>query len=161
MFRYTYSCASYAIFWHVALLCVANAVLQDTQDPQWRPYFMLCVNSYSDLFGAFRVAEGIIRDLLSIAVAQGSMGGAEARALAQSVQARGIHHTDIGRISTSFVVDLELAMTDRDAAQLKILSENFDDLTLFDEFLAADPIEVGKSLQLPDPGGGGGRSRIE
>ncbi|POR32983.1 Nitrogen assimilation transcription factor nirA [Tolypocladium paradoxum] len=158
VFRHTYSCASYAIFWHVALLCVANAVLQDTQDPQWRPYFMLCVNSYAVLFGAFRVAEGIVRGLLSIAVSQGSMRGAEARALAQSVQARGIHHTDIGRISTSFVVDLKLAITDRDAAQLEILSNNFDDLTLFDEFIAVEPAQLDKSLKLPDAGGG---SRIE
>jgi hypothetical protein len=137
MFRATYPCAHYAIFWHVALLHVANAVLHDTRDSQWRAYFNLCVDSYADLFGAFRVAEGIVRGLLSVALRQGIVSGVEAQAYLSRVHANGVHHTSLENISASFVVDLKLAVMDHDAAQLDTLAKNFDDLALFDEFTFA------------------------
>ncbi|KAB5518105.1 hypothetical protein GE09DRAFT_915955, partial [Coniochaeta sp. 2T2.1] len=67
-FRDTYTCSSYAIFWYTALLYVANAALEDAEDSQWRSYFNLCLTSYAELFGTFRMAEGIVRSLLYIAL---------------------------------------------------------------------------------------------
>ncbi|PWI64680.1 hypothetical protein PCL_08689 [Purpureocillium lilacinum] len=134
VFRYTHPCASYAILWHVALLHVANAVMQDTKDPQWRAYFMLCMNSYADLCGAFRVVEGIVTSLLSIALRLRITNASEARALVARVHAKGGHDTDTQRITASFVIDLDLAVTDRQGAQLESLYQSFDDLTLFQEF---------------------------
>jgi len=55
-FRRAYACASYAAFWHIGLLHIANGAVRDTRDPQWRAYFLLCVTCYTDLYGAFRVA---------------------------------------------------------------------------------------------------------
>ena len=108
--------------------------MQDTKDPQWRAYFMLCMNSYADLCGAFRVVEGIVTSLLSIALRLRITSASEARALVARVHAKGGHDPDTQRITASFVIDLNLAVTDRQGAQLESLYQSFDDLTLFQEF---------------------------
>lgn len=105
----------------------------DAKDPQWRAYFMLCVNSYADLFGAFRVVEGIVTSLLSMALRLRITDASEARALLARVHAKG-KHIDTQRITASFVVDLNLAVTNRDGARLDSLCSGFDDLALFQEF---------------------------
>ncbi|KAH8904140.1 hypothetical protein BR93DRAFT_169665 [Coniochaeta sp. PMI_546] len=135
-FRDTYSCSSYAIFWHMALLYVANAALEDINDTQWRAYFNLCVTSYADLFGTFRVPEGIVRSLLSIALRKGMMSGEEAQGALERVAAKkGRPYPVVKPTSSGFVVDLNLAVTDREGAQLEPLNELFDSLRLFNEFI--------------------------
>ncbi len=141
-FRNTYACSSYAIFWHMALLYVANAALEDVNDPQWRAYFNLCLTSYADLFGSFRVAEGIVRSLLSIALRKGMMSGEEVQAALQRVNAKGRRYPVAKPTTSGFVVDLNLAVTDRERAQLEPLNELFDTMRLFNEFI--DP-EVSES----------------
>jgi hypothetical protein len=141
-FQGTYGCSSYAIFWHMALLYVANAALEDVSDPQWRAYFNLCVTSYGELYGNFRVAEGIIRSLLTIALCKGMMGGAEAVAILERVMAPksrvALPVAKLGSGAGGFVVDLNLAMTDRDGAQLVPLDELFDTLCLFNDFIETE-----------------------
>ncbi len=139
VFRHTYPCASYAVFWHFALLHVANAVLQDTADPEWHDYFTFCLDSYADLFCGFRVAVGIVKSLLNIALRLNVMKMVEAQELISRVRDKGRHHTQLNSISASFVVDLNLAVTDHEAAQLVSLGENFDDITLFHELLEMEP----------------------
>ncbi|OIW25547.1 hypothetical protein CONLIGDRAFT_621354 [Coniochaeta ligniaria NRRL 30616] len=147
-FRNTYDCSSYAIFWHMALLYVANAALEDINDPQWRAYFNLCLTSYGELFGSFRVAEGIVRSLLSIALRKGMMSGEEVQAALQRVNARKGRRDPVVKPTTSgFVVDLNLAVTDREGAQLEPLNELFDTMRLFNEFI--DP-EVTESPNVGD-----------
>jgi plasmid stability protein len=138
-------CAKYAILWHMAPLYVANAALHNTHDPRWREYFMICVDSYADLLGAFRVAAGIVKSLLAIAIRHGAMSAAEARIILNQVLTKGTHHADVDDITAAFVVDLDLAVTQPFAARLKALAGKFDDITLFDEFTTASV-----SLEMPD-----------
>jgi hypothetical protein len=138
-FRHTYGCSSYAIFWHMALLYVANAALEDISDPQWRAYFNLCVTSYGDLFGSFHVVEGIVRSLLSIALRKGMMSGTEASSILARATAKKSRTYPVVKLKSSgFVVDLNLAVTDRDGAQLAPLDELFDTLCLFNDFINTD-----------------------
>lgn len=139
LFRYKFACAPYAAFWHTALLHVANAVMQDTEDPQWRSYFVLCLDSYAELYSSFRIAGGIVKSLLSIALRLKAITVSEAHALLAQVSEKGLHHTDIDDISASFVVDLNLVYVDRVAAQLTSLNKAFDDLALFGEFTEIEP----------------------
>lgn len=122
----------------MALLYVANAALEDISDPHWRAYFTLCLNCYADLFGTFRVAGGIVRSLLSMALRKGMMNGGEAQALLQRVSNKGRDYEILTATSSGFVVDLNLAVTDRNAAQLEPLTELFDSLRLFHEFIHAE-----------------------
>ncbi|KAB5528009.1 hypothetical protein GE09DRAFT_975620 [Coniochaeta sp. 2T2.1] len=137
-FRDTYTCSSYAIFWHMALLYVANAALEDVNDPQWRPYFNLCVTSYGDLFGTFRVAEGIVRSLFYIALRKNMMTLPEVHAALQRLASKKGASAP-SPTTSGFVVDLNLAVTDREGAQLEPLNELFDDLRLFNEFMDIGP----------------------
>ena len=136
-FRSAYQCSSYTAFWHVALLYVGNAVLQDSSDPQWRQYLDLCVSGYADLYCAFRVAGGIAKSLLALAVRQGLITFVEAQALLSSVHAKGTHHALVERINTTFVVDLNTAVSHRDASLLERLADDFDGLVIFEEFTSA------------------------
>lgn len=135
VFRYTYPCARYSVFWHMALLDVANAALEDTSDAQWRAYFGLCVNCYADLFGAFPVAEGIVRSLLSMGLRDSTISAPEAQSFLHRVRSRGLHPSYLNPTTSTMVVDLKLATTDRNAAQLKAMADMFDSLTLFDQFI--------------------------
>src|SRR4051812_22413124 len=132
VFRATYPCKRYTIFWHIALLQVANAVLHDTEDPEWRTYLELCLDGYADLYYSFRVAGAIPRALLSIGLSQGVVSAVEAKALLNAVLLRATHR--IENVSATFIVDLDLAVAHRSAAQLETLTKNFDELTLFEEF---------------------------
>ncbi|KAK7985506.1 hypothetical protein PG996_005254 [Apiospora saccharicola] len=143
MFRSSYQCAGFTAFWHVALLYVGNAALEDSRDPQWRQYLDICVGGYADLYGAFRVAGGIAKSLLSLAVYRGLITMVEAQALLSSVHANGTHHISVEHITTTFVVDLNTAVSDRGAALLEQLADNFDGLAIFEEFTsAADFLET-------------------
>ena len=153
-FPYNYTCHNYAIFWHMALLYVANAALEDMDDPQWRSYFTLCLNCYADLFGTFRVAGGIVRSLLSIALRKGMMDGSEAQTLLQRVNDKSGDYETLKSISSGFVVDLNLAVTDRNAAQLEPLAELFDNLRLFHEFIDTEVPDAPGGIDSPLGGGG-------
>ena len=133
VFRATYPCKSYAIFWHVALLQVANAVLHNTADPDWRAYFNICLDGYADLYRSFRTAGAIAQALLSMAVTLGVVPGVEAKAMLGRVLLRATHRMD--DVNATFIVDLDLAVAHRSAAQLETLIRDFDELTLFDEFI--------------------------
>lgn len=134
VFRYTFACASYAAFWHVALMHVGNAALQCIEDPEWRSYFILCLDGYGDLFGAFPVAGAIAKSLLSMALRLSAITSSEARNLMARISEKGTHHPYTDQTSASFVVDLDLAVTDRAAAELAKLNNAFDDLVIFQEF---------------------------
>lgn len=140
----------------MALLYVANAALEDVNDPQWRAYFNLCVTSYADLFGTFRVPEGIVRSLLSIALRKGMISGEEAQGALERVTAKkGRSYPVVKPTSSGFVVDLNLAVTDREGAQLEPLNELFDILRLFNEFIDPEvrgPQNVRDADNKPIPG---------
>ncbi|KAK7971420.1 hypothetical protein PG989_016436 [Apiospora arundinis] len=136
-YRSAYQRSGYTAFWHVALLYVGNAVLQDSSDPQWRQYLDLCVGGYADLYCGFRVAGDIAKSLLALAVCRGLMTLAEAKALLSNVHANGTHHTLVERVNTTFVVDLSAAVSHRGDSVLERLADTFDGLAVFEEFTSA------------------------
>lgn len=126
----------------MALLYVANAALEDAKDPQWRAYFNLCLTSYAELFGSFCVTEGIVRSLLSIALRKSMMSGEEVQAALHRLKTkRSRRHPVLKPTSSGFVVDLDLAVTDREGAQLEPLNELFDTMRLFNEFIDPEVTE--------------------
>lgn len=128
----------------MALLYVANAALEDARDPQWRAYFNLCLTSYAELFGSFSVTEGIVRSLLSIALRKSMMSGEEVQAALHRLKTKigRRRHPVLKPTSSGFVVDLDLAVTDREGAQLEPLNELFDTMRLFNEFIDPDVSEM-------------------
>ncbi|TEA14572.1 Conidial development protein fluffy [Colletotrichum sidae] len=140
-FRCNYKSSSYTLLWQSALIYVANAVLHDTDDPEWRFYFLTCIYGYESLRPSYRIAEVISRGLLAMTLRDGDMSGPEARHLLQEMK-----DTDgndaAGDIRATFMVDLDLAMTDPEAARVENLAERFEDIALFRDFTTVDDDEA-------------------
>ncbi|KAM0321591.1 hypothetical protein ACHAQA_010017 [Verticillium albo-atrum] len=133
-YRSRYQSSTYTILWHTALMYVANAVLNDTGDPEWRFYFLHCIYAYESLRKSYRLAEAIGRALLSMTLRNGDMSGLEARAILQQLRLRGLDHP-AGVIRATFMGDLDLALTNPDEAKVEYLAEQFEGAALFQEFI--------------------------
>ena len=126
--------ATYSLFWHPAIMYVAIAVLKDTIDPEWRFYFLLCFRAYQNLYPCFLVVEGIMQGFLAIAVGSGSIDSAEASVLIQELRARRFSRKATDRSTGDFVLDLDLATVDRDAALINNLVDRFEEISAFIDF---------------------------
>lgn len=122
------------LYWHIALIYVANATLQDRDDPTWRFYFLMCVRGYQTLAPSFSIAERIAEGLLAMAVQKRAMTSAEACRIFRAVQVdRGERSVGKER-QGGFILDLDMAVTDPDGAQIDKLTADFEDIALFSEF---------------------------
>ncbi|GKT51660.1 uncharacterized protein ColSpa_11841 [Colletotrichum spaethianum] len=147
-YRQNYPESSYCFFWHSALLYLANAMLAEAKvtghGPEWRFYFRLCMTCYQTLYTSFRLAKGVTLSLLSMALEKGVMDIPQARAIRKDLGLRGKHHDISDLVPVSWVVDLDLAMTDPSAAQAENLVQRFREIQPGeanddDELLAQEP----------------------
>ncbi|KAK7928794.1 hypothetical protein PG985_005792 [Apiospora marii] len=133
-FRSKYESSTCTMLWHTALMYVANAVLQDTDDPQWHEHLLLCIYGYERLCRPFRVAVIIARGLLTMTLRKKNIKSEEARNILGHLQERGLGHVHED-IRATFMGDLELAQTDPQAAAMEKLADDFEDTALFQEFI--------------------------
>ncbi|KAK7937547.1 uncharacterized protein PG986_014415 [Apiospora aurea] len=133
-FRSKYESSTCTMLWHTALMYVANAVLQDTDDPQWHEHLLLCIYGYERLCRPFRVAVIIARGLLTMTLRKKNIKSEEARNILGHLQERGLGHVHED-IRATFMGDLELAQTDPQAAAMEKLAGDFEDTALFQEFI--------------------------
>ncbi|KAM0556846.1 hypothetical protein ACHAPJ_005518 [Fusarium lateritium] len=121
------------MLWHTALIHVSNAIIGDTKDPAWRFYLFFCIQTYADLRRSFRFAETIGRSLVSMTLQQGDLSATEARRLMEQFEENRLNSA-ADNIRATFMVDLNLAMTDPEEASVESLSDRFEDIALFREF---------------------------
>ena len=133
VYRENYSCSSYTMLWHTALIHVANAILGDTRDPAWRFYLFFCVQTYGELRRSFRFAETSGRSILSMTLQQGDISAEEARKLMEQFEENRLSKPS-DDIRATFMADLNLAMTDPEGASVESLSDKFEEIALFQEF---------------------------
>lgn len=134
VYKGRYRSAAYSIFWNAALLYVANAVLKDRNDPEWRFYFQMCIHSYQGLYPSFRAVEAIAQGLLAMAIDSGAITNLEAILMIQMFRENGNWHKLADRPRGGYVLDLGLAITDHNAARVDNLVDRFEEITLFSEF---------------------------
>ncbi|KAJ3960942.1 hypothetical protein N0V92_002362 [Colletotrichum tropicale] len=127
---------TYSIFWHIALMHVANAAANDASDPDGRHYFFKCIYAYLGLYRSFAVAGVIAQGLLGMAVKKGTLNAAEGYAIWQEFRATDSQRSSGQSVAPTglFVTDLNLAVRDREAARVDRLIEEFNELTLLEEF---------------------------
>ncbi|KAI8305571.1 hypothetical protein K4K61_005189 [Colletotrichum sp. SAR11_59] len=127
---------TYSIFWHIALMHVANAAANDASDPEGRHYFFKCIYAYLGLYRSFAVAGVIAQGLLGMAVKKGTLNAAEGYAIWQEFRATDSQRSSGQSVAPTglFVTDLNLAVRDREAARVDRLIEEFNELTLLEEF---------------------------
>ncbi|RMZ81257.1 hypothetical protein DV737_g2560, partial [Chaetothyriales sp. CBS 132003] len=114
-------------------MSVSNTVVKDRKDPEWRPYFFLCLHQYKILARSFRLVQWIVPGLLTIAVQYGAINSSEANSIKKQFRADQRIRRPEGS-GAGFVLDMDLAVTDWRAAQADTLAAKFEDLSLFNEF---------------------------
>ncbi|KXH28534.1 hypothetical protein CSAL01_10232 [Colletotrichum salicis] len=147
-YRSNHESSAYTMLWQTALIYVANAVLHDTQNPEWRSYFFICIYAYTDLRKSYRVAESISRALLTMALRGGCISHSEADALERQMMEAGGRVKKDDEIRATFMIDLDLAMWDPDAAKVEVLAKRFDDIVLFRDLTTVDDEEAQSFGQL-------------
>lgn len=154
--------AAHHLYWATSLLYVFNAIVKEQADAQWRFYFRLCLHCYSKLFDCFAVIEGTVQSLLAISVEYGAMSRKNAaRAMQERFykggagkRARSRRGEPKEQRRSTFMVDLDLAVRDRDAADVNALVAKFEDMDMFDEFTMmgeSDSSEGGSEARMPPP----------
>ena len=126
--------ANHNLYWHIALMYVANATLMDSVNPECRFYFFLCVRCYQQLHSGYAFIGGIIQGLVTMAWNKGLINTAEAAVFARELQTYGDHKMIESRLTGGYILDLDLAFTDSNAAKVDNLIDQFEQIILFDEF---------------------------
>lgn len=119
----------------------ADNTLPPTQpplDPDWHFYLLLCLASCQDMLLCFDLAAPLLRGLLTMGLRDGAMSASEARALVGKLESRArmqpaevVAHGIVGDV----LLDLGLALTAPEEAQIRNMSEMFDSLLAFEEFI--------------------------
>ncbi|KAI2613314.1 hypothetical protein GGR54DRAFT_616158 [Hypoxylon sp. NC1633] len=144
-YRSDSAASTYSILWHTGLIYLANAMLKDTEDPEWRLYLLLCIYGYESLSRPYRISEAIVQGLLSMTMRESNMTGSEAHRIITELREgrlEGIKNDFEDGIRAKFMVDMELALEDPEKAKAENLAAQFDDLALFQDFLNRDEMEV-------------------
>ena len=116
--------------WHVALLYVATAALKDTKDPEWRFYFVTCIESYQKMYRSFPIMSMAVQGLLTLALRKKAITTGEARDLMYKVPAIPREPDD-----ARFVLDMDLVLKTSEDAKVNNIARDFDNLVLFEEFI--------------------------
>lgn len=144
-YRTSYMASTYSILWHSGLIYLANAVLQDTSNPEWRIYFLLCIYGYESLSRPYRISEVIAQGLLSMTLRDTDMTATEARKINDDLKEQGLDHIKKSmedEIRATFMVDLTLALQNPVEAMAENMAKQFDSLAIFQDFINQDQMEM-------------------
>ena len=133
---YFKSYLSYAprIWANVAFIHLANTVLKDRSNPEWRFFFLLCIRGYQKLVPFLAVAEKIAKGFLGMAVEEGAMSGAESYSIGRMMRSETLQY--VRGLQDGFVIDLDLALVDQGAARVDTLRQKFEETSIYEELTA-------------------------
>ncbi|KAK1990378.1 hypothetical protein LX36DRAFT_664276 [Colletotrichum falcatum] len=132
------SSASYSFLWSTALLYFANYALRElahvAQNSEKLADLRTCILGYQRLHRPFRLSQGIVRSLLSMALREGLLASSEARAILKESNENAKNHRGSDEVQAPFVVDLDLATMNPTAAHVDSLAAEFEELAILNEF---------------------------
>ena len=115
------------MLWQTALMYVANSVLRSADENESELfYFLLCLYGYEGLRSSWRMSEAIVAGLLSMKVVHGGMSSAVARRILEDVRKRSAS-TGTANIRATFMVDLDLSLSEPTLATAEALASSFED----------------------------------
>ncbi|RYO90667.1 hypothetical protein DL766_002864 [Monosporascus sp. MC13-8B] len=144
-YRTNYMASAYSILWHSGLMYLANAMLRDTSDPEWRLYFLLCIYGYESLSRPYRISEVIAQGLLSMTLRDTNMSASEARKIMEDLHECGLDHVKKNmeeEVRATFALDLTLALSDPAGATVENMAKEFDSFATFQDFLDQNKMEM-------------------
>ncbi|KAJ3558209.1 hypothetical protein NPX13_g9757 [Xylaria arbuscula] len=112
-------------------------------DPEWHVYLHLCIYGYERLGRTFRISEIVAQGLLTMTMRDTDMTGREAYKIMETMQERGLIHVQPNledKIRATFMIDLNLALTNPEAARAENMANDFSDLATFQDLVDLDPV---------------------
>ena len=102
---------------------------------EWRWYLHFCLAALEDLCVSFRVFDSITKGLMGMALQRQALSIDEAKRVETALRTlsnlhAAIEQLDDGQIVAKWMVDLELALTDPNAAQGSSLVDGFEKLMM-------------------------------
>ncbi|RYP51527.1 hypothetical protein DL769_010803 [Monosporascus sp. CRB-8-3] len=144
-YRTNYIASTYSILWHSGLIYLANAMLRDTSNPEWRLYFLLCIYGYESLSRPYRISEVIAQGLLSMTLRDTNMSASEARKIMKDLKECGLDHVKKNmeeEVRATFMLDLTMALSDPVGATVENMAKEFDSFAVFQDFLDQNRMEM-------------------
>jgi hypothetical protein len=135
-YRIHHRSSTYTFLWHTALIYVANAVLQETHSQGWLFFLLVCIYGYERLRPSWRIVESITAGLLSMTMRKGDISSDMARRIMSDLRQKSIGHIP-GKVRATFMVDMNLAMTDPESARVENMAGDFEDNALFESYTTA------------------------
>ena len=137
-YRLNYSSSNFTILWHTALIYVANALFDsdkddNDKDKDWYSYLLLCLYGYQGLSRSWRVAEGISKGLLSMALRNGDISSTAARRILLDFENRSPDRI-AGGIRAPFMLDLHGALSKPSSSTAEYLAEQFEDNVMLRDY---------------------------
>ncbi|KAM0340580.1 hypothetical protein ACHAPU_010417 [Fusarium lateritium] len=117
-----------SIFWQSCVIYVANAVIHGGDDQQERQFFVqLCLAGLQELFLSYRVSGMAVKGIAGMAIRNGVIDQAQAVDIRRRLDetARRFEDDKVDKVAT-WVLDLDLAVTDSAGARGGKLAEDFD-----------------------------------
>lgn len=143
-----------SVLWQTSVVYVTNAMIREagTESTEWRFYLQLCMAGLQDLYSSFRVFGSIAKALLGMALESGAMKPREAKRVEAALEQRSRQYSAVGRLGegkevANWIINLDLALTDPEAAQGSSLAARFQELILEDD--DNDDAEEGGSASSP------------
>lgn len=151
-----FEASSYCFLFQTSLLYLFNALVREVkmygfetrENEEWKFYLRLCLEGMSRLFRSFDVIKHLLKGMLSLAIGAEALDlqaasdifdtirqqAADTQNLAQQDKHKEKASSDPEDLPElrdgTFIVDLDLATVDPDAATLGALTAQFDDLTM-------------------------------
>jgi hypothetical protein len=136
IYRSHYVSSGHTIIWHTSMLYVANAVLR-SRGEGWLFYFRLCLYGYQSLGASYPIVKPIARGLLSMAMRRGGISSDKARQILVDLGNNCPEPLLHGEIRATFMLDLDLAMSDPNAAKAEAQAEAFEDTAMIADYTTA------------------------
>ena len=131
-YRLKYKSSAYTMLWHTAMVYVANAVLETPEEDSFF-YLLLCLYGYEGLCRSWRFTEAIVGGILSMTMRDGGISTPIARRILKHVQSNSLRSVP-DELRATFMVDLNLAMSDPGAATVEKLARSFEDNAQLKDF---------------------------
>ncbi|KAG6036053.1 hypothetical protein E4U41_005786 [Claviceps citrina] len=122
------------------LVQLADAMLnprfRNVTDADRRLCFLLCVRAWIHLYRSYPVFDDVVKGFSARALRERLVSGEEARRLLKAVRRQRGHHHEVPEhvVSSSIIIDFNLAEDDSDMARARAIAGQFEDLALQEEF---------------------------
>lgn len=116
-----------SIFWQSCVIYVSNAVIHNGDDQQERQFYVdLGLTGLQELYLSYRVSGTIVKAIAGMAIRNGVLNKEHTVDIRRRLEETARRWEVEPQVVGSWIIDLDLAVTDSAGAQASKLAEDFD-----------------------------------